>query len=66
MNASEFASVNDKLVTVANTGLEHARTTHLLEIEVDKLRVVEHLVDRKHERTRLCFEELRSNLKSSG
>lgn len=66
INASELASFDDKLVEAANACIEHARTTRLIEVEVGKLKVADLLVDKKLERTRLCFEKLRIKLKSPG
>lgn len=66
LNASELDSIEEKLVEAVNAGLEHARTTRLLEVEVEKLRVDDRLADRKLERPKLRFEELKSKLKSYG
>lgn len=62
IDSSELASVSKNLVEVANTGIECTRTARILEAEVSKLRVAELMVDKKLERTRSRFEELRSKL----
>lgn len=52
------------MVEVANIGIKSARTARILEAKASKLKVVDLMVNKKLERTRLHFEELRSKLKS--
>lgn len=61
LNASDLDYVDQKLIEAANTGLKHAKTSKVLEAEVDKLRAVNCQVNKKLERTRMHFEELRKN-----
>lgn len=53
-----------KLVEAVNIGLKRPSIARVLEGEETKLKVVDLMVDKKLERTRLCIEELRSKLKS--
>lgn len=61
LNASDMGYVD-----VVSTCLKRAKNAKILEVEVDKLRDVDRQIDRKVERIRLHFEELRNKLKSSG
>ena len=63
-DAYELASVNEKLVEETNTGIERAKNSHVLKGKKNKLKEDDLIVNKKLERTRLRFKELRSNFKS--
>lgn len=63
MYTFEMPSVDEELVEEENA-TERAKTVHILEGEVNKLKAADLMVDKKLEHMRLCFEELLSKLKS--
>lgn len=64
LNASDLDFVDQNLIEAASTGLESAKATMALKVELDKLKYVNRQIDRKLEGTKLCFEKSRSKLKS--
>ena len=65
LKAFYLDSVDQRLVEAAIIGMEWAKDDKVLEAKVEKLKAIDHHIDRKLECTKLHFQELKNKLKSS-
>lgn len=64
IDASSFSSIKEKLVEEANDVIEHTEISHDLEQKVSKIKVDHITNDMRIRCARLCFEQMKKELKS--